>query len=409
MDRQFVSLMTVPAWRSHVETSEELSEYDRRHLLACNIDKFPVVVLRVLDEHREFVKHIREVKADPTGRTEQRLFMRHLPLLSNGVMSADMGTPLSIERLLVAIPGVTRMPIRFPRLSLITSAFNDKTLFSMPALFIYSTGKVVVSGAPLMEEALYVLQRFALELERIGTTPRLHMAVVVNMVARSHTDAMVNLPRLAQNNQLVTYEPSVFAGAQYPWNLSPASGGDALVRVTVLIFIGGTKVMAGAPTHEHLYKADATAHQLCEEYYLPAHKTIGGGRVYDTSQTGPNTSTITVPVRSAMRKNATNTAGAVSTSASTAKTGGKKRSLQFALGALVIADDDHSTACSDVGKNNDLLAPDNKDAPMTTPSQPTSPRAKRGGKSNAQSAPRRRKSRPKASQKVRAENYQGDY
>ena len=187
---EFLFVRTAEAWTQYVAASPDLSEYDRAYLLECNLTKLPDPVLRLREENQAFEEEQERIReAEKHGeKLPQTLFRRYLPLMSNGVMSADMGISLPLDQLLVAMPAATRAPIRFPRIGLVMSAFHDRKLSSMPALFIYKTGKVVVSGAPLIEEALYVLQRFALELSRLGLRPWLHMAAVVNMVARSNTD-----------------------------------------------------------------------------------------------------------------------------------------------------------------------------------------------------------------------------
>lgn len=394
---EFIGIRTLDDWRLHVSTASGLSEYDRASLLGCDLAKMPVSVLRLREENRAFDEEQAQIRAaaELGVRLPQTHFRRYPPLMSNGVMSADMGRTLPLDQLLVAMPAATRAPIRFPRIGLSMAAFNDRKLCAMPALFIYKSGKVVVSGAPLMEQAFYVLQRFALELARLKLRPWLHMTAVVNMVARSVTDAYVNLPKLAMCVPGVTYDPNRFAGAEYPWTSGhKGTSGDFLVRVPVLIFLGGTRVMAGSPTHEHIAIADAATHEICKPFYVPTINDCDT-RVYDTSGQGPNKTLLAAPAKSAMRASKKANAEALEKEMkSTAITRTSK--LRFAMGALEWA--------NEADPNTDKRA----SLPVTASSlpldfTPAAPkRRSRPSKAQSGGATRQPNARPKASRKIRS-------
>jgi TATA-box binding protein (TBP) (component of TFIID and TFIIIB) len=395
---EFIGIRTLEAWQANVADSADLSEYDKAYLLACDITKMPAPVLRLREENRAFdaEQEMIQAAAKQGRRIPQTLFRRYPPLMSNGVMSADMGRILPLDQLLVAIPAATRAPIRFPRIGLLMSAFNDRKLCAMPALFIYKSGKVVVSGAPLMEQGFYVLQRFALELARLGLRPWLHMAAVVNMVARSVTDAYVNLPKLAASVPSVNYDPGRFAGAQFDWKSGHKdASGDVLVRVPVLIFLGGTKVMSGSPTHEHIAVADAAAHEICKPFYVPT-VTECDTRVYDTSGQGPNKALLAAPAKSAMRASKKATAEALEKEMKSAAIT-RTSKLRFAMGALEWANEAEPKS----DKVSSLPAPEAMPVGFSAEFAQRRPRPPTKQRKPATEGPRRPNSRPKASRKIK--------
>jgi transcription initiation factor TFIID TATA-box-binding protein len=170
--------------------------------------------------------------------------------VENVVASATLDQRINLNAIVRGNPGVEYDPDKFP--GLIFRIKRPKT-----AILIFTTGKMVCTGAKSSKEAKRAIKKVVRELKKSGIIiigkPKIE---IVNIVASGNLGGLIDLERSAYSLGKTMYEPEQFPGLIYRVN-DP--------KVVFLIFASGKIVCTGARKEEDVYKTVETLHQDLEK------------------------------------------------------------------------------------------------------------------------------------------------
>jgi len=129
--------------------------------------------------------------------------------VENIVAMATLGIRISLESLIEHLDGGEYEPEQFP--GLIYRVKDPKT-----ATLIFSSGKIVCTGARNIEDVTTVIKRVVKILKESGTaTPKKYKIEIQNIVASAQIPARLNLDKIAIEVENSEYEPAQFPGVVY--------------------------------------------------------------------------------------------------------------------------------------------------------------------------------------------------
>ncbi len=170
--------------------------------------------------------------------------------IENVVASATLNQRIDLNAVVKGNPTVEYRPETFPGL-----VFRIKRPKS--AILIFSTGKMVCTGAKSEKEAKRAVRKVVRELKKSGIIivgkPEIK---VVNMVASANLSGRIELEESAYVLGKTMYEPEQFPGLIYRMD-EP--------KVVILLFASGKLVCTGATKEEDVYEAVAKLHKKLEE------------------------------------------------------------------------------------------------------------------------------------------------
>jgi len=170
--------------------------------------------------------------------------------IENVVASATLNQKVDLNAVVKGYPGVEYRPEQFP--GLVFRLKRPKT-----ATLIFSSGKMVCTGAKSEKEARRAVFKVIKELKRGGiiiiTKPELK---IQNIVASANLSGMVDLEKSAYTLGKTMYEPEQFPGLIYRMD-DP--------KVVILLFASGKLVCTGAKKEEDVYTSVSILHALLEE------------------------------------------------------------------------------------------------------------------------------------------------
>jgi transcription initiation factor TFIID TATA-box-binding protein len=153
--------------------------------------------------------------------------------IENVVSSASLGVPIKLEKLVANLDGVEYEPEQFP--GLVMRLKNPKS-----AALIFSSGKIVCTGAKSPKEAKIAIANVVSKLRKVGfKIPPNYKVTPENIVASAMLDLKVNLNEIAFTLENTEYEPNSFPGLVYRM-VNP--------KVTFLIFGSSRIICTGAKT-----------------------------------------------------------------------------------------------------------------------------------------------------------------
>jgi transcription initiation factor TFIID TATA-box-binding protein len=177
--------------------------------------------------------------------------------IENVVASATLNQRIDLKAVVKGNPGVEYRPKTFPGL-----VFRIKRPKS--AILIFSTGKMVCTGAKSEKEARRAIKKVVRELKKSGIIiPGKAEIKIVNMVASGNLSGLIDLERAAYSLGRTMYEPEQFPGLIYRVD-SP--------KVVFLIFASGKLVCTGATKEEDVYEAVGNLHEKLEENDLISYE-----------------------------------------------------------------------------------------------------------------------------------------
>jgi transcription initiation factor TFIID TATA-box-binding protein len=151
--------------------------------------------------------------------------------IENVVASASLGVPVKLEKIVSSLDGVEYEPEQFP--GLVMRLKEPKA-----AALIFSSGKVVCTGAKSPKEAKIAIANVVRKLRKIGfKIPSKYTVTPENIVASAMLDLKVNLNDIAFTLENTEYEPNSFPGLVYRM-VNP--------KVTFLIFGSSRIICTGA-------------------------------------------------------------------------------------------------------------------------------------------------------------------
>ena len=173
--------------------------------------------------------------------------------IENVVASATLNQKVDLNAVVKGYPGVEYRPAQFP--GLVFRLKRPKT-----ATLIFSSGKMVCTGAKSEKEARRAVTKVVKELKRGGiiiiSKPEMK---IQNIVASASLGGMIDLEKAAYTLGRTMYEPEQFPGLIYRME-DP--------KVVILLFASGKLVCTGAKQEPDVYVAVDQLHVLLEEKAL---------------------------------------------------------------------------------------------------------------------------------------------
>jgi transcription initiation factor TFIID TATA-box-binding protein len=173
--------------------------------------------------------------------------------IQNVVSAATLNQKVDLNAVVKGYPCVEYRPDQFP--GLVFKLKRPKT-----ATLIFSTGKMVCTGAKSGKESRRAIMKVVKELKKGGiiiiSKPDLR---VVNIVASASLGGKVDLEKAVTTLRKAIYEPEQFPGLIYRMD-EP--------KVVILIFASGSLVVTGAKKEQNVYDAVHKLHVSLEEQNL---------------------------------------------------------------------------------------------------------------------------------------------
>ena len=173
--------------------------------------------------------------------------------IENVVGNAKLNQKIDLNAVVKGNPGVEYRPKQFP--GLVFRLKRPKT-----ATLIFSSGKMVCTGAKSAKESKRAVNKVVKELKQSGIIivgkPEFK---VVNIVASASLGGQVDLEKCAITLKRTMYEPEQFPGLIYRMDVP---------KVVILLFSTGKLVCTGARTEQDVYDAYEKLHKTLEENEL---------------------------------------------------------------------------------------------------------------------------------------------
>jgi len=164
--------------------------------------------------------------------------------IENVVASASLGVPIKLEKLVANLDGIEYEPEQFP--GLVMRLKDPKA-----AALIFSSGKVVCTGAKSPKDAKLVIAKIVKRMNRLGMKiPKNYKVQLENIVASAKLDRELNLNNIAFTLENTEYEPEQFPGLVMRID-DP--------RVTFLLFGSGKIICTGGRSIQDVKRAVAKA------------------------------------------------------------------------------------------------------------------------------------------------------
>ena len=160
--------------------------------------------------------------------------------VENVVSFASLGIVIALEKLVEEVENTEYEPEQFP--GLVYRPQNPRA-----AALIFSSGKIVCTGAKSIDNSKLAMQKVAEKINEIGIkTPKKFDIIIENIVASSKIDAKINLEEIAFMLENAEYEPEQFPGLVY--RISEP-------RVAFLLFSSGKIICTGAHSIVDIHRA----------------------------------------------------------------------------------------------------------------------------------------------------------
>lgn len=162
------------------------------------------------------------------------------PTLQNIVSTVDLKCKLDLKTIALNARNTEYNPKRFA--AAIMKIRNPKT-----TALIFSSGKMVCTGAKSEEDSKKAAKKYAKTIKNMGFDVRFTDFKVQNIVASADVGFAIRLESLShRHSEFCQYEPEIFPGLIYRI-YQP--------KVVVLIFVSGKIVLTGAKTREQIKEA----------------------------------------------------------------------------------------------------------------------------------------------------------
>jgi transcription initiation factor TFIID TATA-box-binding protein len=158
------------------------------------------------------------------------------PIIQNMVATAQLGVPLDLRLIAMRVLNAEYNPKRFSAAIIRTRAPRTTSL-------LFSTGKVVCTGAKNEVDARLAIRHIARMVKKLGQPARVESFAIHNVVASCDLKFPIRLDSLNLGyERFCQYNPEVFPGLVFRI-VEP--------KVTVLIFVSGKLVFTGAKSVEN--------------------------------------------------------------------------------------------------------------------------------------------------------------
>ncbi len=160
----------------------------------------------------------------------------------NIVISTSLEHDIPLEKMAATLPNTEYNPEQFP--GLVIRIKEPKT-----SALIFSSGKVVCTGARSMDKVAESIRKIIKSLEKIGIRITIKPDIKIQNIVASGTVGMdLNLNTLAMKLRNTEYEPEQFPGLVYKLV-------DGDIRATFLLFSNGKVVCTGTKSEQEVNKA----------------------------------------------------------------------------------------------------------------------------------------------------------
>jgi transcription initiation factor TFIID TATA-box-binding protein len=150
--------------------------------------------------------------------------------IENVVASANLHADIKLEKVVANLEGIEYEPEQFPG---VVMRLKDPKA----AALIFSSGKIVCTGAKSPGDAKLVVNKIVTKLRKLGIKiPRDHSLRLENIVASAKLEQELNLDDIAFTLENTEYEPEQFPGLVYRMD-DP--------KVTFLLFGSGKIICTG--------------------------------------------------------------------------------------------------------------------------------------------------------------------
>lgn len=158
----------------------------------------------------------------------------------NIVVSTALKHDIPLEKMAATLSNTEYNPEQFP--GLVIRIKEPKT-----SALIFSSGKVVCTGARTMENVRASIQKIIKSLEKIGIKITIDPVITIQNIVASGTVGMdLNLNTLAMKLENTEYEPEQFPGLVYKM---------PELKATFLLFSNGKVVCTGTKSEAEVNKA----------------------------------------------------------------------------------------------------------------------------------------------------------
>ena len=160
----------------------------------------------------------------------------------NIVVSTSLGHDIPLEKMAATLSNTEYNPEQFP--GLVIRIKEPKT-----SALIFSSGKVVCTGARSMDKVEEAIKKIMKSLEKIKIKITIKPVInIQNIVASGSVGMDLNLNNLAMKLKNTEYEPEQFPGLVYKLN-------QADTKATFLLFSNGKVVCTGTKSEAEVHKA----------------------------------------------------------------------------------------------------------------------------------------------------------
>lgn len=175
-----------------------------------------------------------------TPASEAASLMPLRPQLQNIVCTVNLGCKLDLKKIALHARNAEYNPKRFA--AVIMRIRDPRT-----TALIFSSGKMVCTGAKSEEQAKLAARKYARIVQKLGFPAKFLDFKIQNMVGSCDVKFPIRLEGLVlSHGQFCTYEPELFPGLIYRM-VKP--------RIVLLIFVSGKVVLTGAKVREEIYEA----------------------------------------------------------------------------------------------------------------------------------------------------------
>ena len=162
----------------------------------------------------------------------------------NIVVSASLGHDIPLEKMAATLSNTEYNPEQFP--GLVIRIKEPKT-----SALIFSSGKIVCTGARTIEKVRESIKKIIKSLEKINIKIKIKPEIkIVNIVASGSVGMALNLNELATQLQNVEYEPEQFPGLVYKLDQTKTNP-----KATFLLFSNGKIVCTGTKSEDEVHSA----------------------------------------------------------------------------------------------------------------------------------------------------------
>ncbi|KAK2703863.1 hypothetical protein QYM36_017794, partial [Artemia franciscana] len=125
---------------------------------------------------------------------------------------------------------------------------------------MFSSGKMVCTGAKSEEHSRLATRKYARIVEKLGFTTKILNFKIQNMIGSGNAKFSIRVKALALvHGRFSRYEPEIFPGLIYRMGKP---------RVVLLIFASGKVVFTGARTKQEIYDAFEIIYPILKEYLV---------------------------------------------------------------------------------------------------------------------------------------------